>query len=131
MPRGWSGSFRRTQETAGPAVINVDGANFQNAVVDRSFQIPVVVEVGVPNCTSCRKLSRWLRRWARDCSGQWALATIDANVAPRLVQALGVQTLPTMFMVLDGRLTLLWEGALARRDARGFIEILESEGARR
>jgi putative thioredoxin len=130
VPRGWSGSFRRFEETAAQAVVvNVDEANFEHAVVDRSFRNPVVVEVGVQDCCmSYRELSQLLERLARGGSGRWVLAKIDADVAPRLVQALGVQSVPKVFMVLNAQLTLLFEGTPRPEAVREFIEAVESAG---
>ena len=103
-------------------VIDVTEASFQTDVMDRSFQLPVLLDLWAEWCQPCKQLSPLLEKLANEAAGVWILAKIDVDANPRISQALKVQSIPTVFAVLGGQLVPGFQGALPEEQVRQFIE---------
>src|ERR1700712_5330015 len=108
--------------TGGQYVIEATEANFQSEVLDRSFQVPVLLDLWAEWCEPCKQLSPTLEKLAVEGGGKWILATIDVDANPRIAQALQVQSIPTVFAVIGGQVVPGFQGALAEAQLREFIE---------
>lgn len=106
---------------AGQYVIDVTEASFQADVLDRSFQVPVLLDVWATWCEPCKQLSPILEKLANEAAGQWILAKVDADANQRLCQALQVQGIPAVFAVIGGQLVPGFQGALPEAQVREFV----------
>ncbi len=113
----------------GAVVVAVDEASFQSEVLDRSFQVPVLIDLWADWCEPCKQLSPLLEKLALEGKGQWVLATIDVEANQRIAQALQVQSIPTVFAVLGGQVVPGFTGALPEAQLREFITALLQAGA--
>ena len=109
---------------AGATVVAVDEASFQAEVLDRSFQVPVLIDLWAEWCQPCKQLSPLLEKLAAEGAGAWVLATIDVDANPRISQALQVQSIPTVFAVISGQVVPGFSGALPEAQLREFITAL-------
>jgi len=87
---------------ASPWVLDVTEATFQS-VVERSMEIPVVVELTATWSPEAGELSPILERAAHASGGTWILAKVDLDANPRIGQAFGVQSVPTVVAVAGGQ----------------------------
>jgi putative thioredoxin len=119
---------QRLAEGAVPApsalVIDVDEASFQTEVLDRSFQVPVVIDLWAEWCQPCKALSPVLEQLVAADSGQWVLAKVDVDANPRIQQAFAVQSIPAVFAVIKGQPVPLFQGALPEAQVREFLDEL-------
>lgn len=106
---------------AGRFVIDVSEATFQAEVLDRSFQVPVLLDLWAEWCQPCKQLSPVLERLATAGAGAWVLAKIDIDANPSIQQALQVQSIPAVFAVVGGRLVPGFQGALPEAQVREFV----------
>ncbi|ONI83963.1 co-chaperone YbbN [Saccharothrix sp. ALI-22-I] len=89
---------------AGPSpwVLDVTEATFQS-VVERSMEVPVVVELTASWSPEAGQLSPVLERAARAGGGTWLLARVDLDASPRIGQVFGVQSVPTVVAIAGGQ----------------------------
>lgn len=101
---------------------------FQKEVVDRSHQVPVVVDFWAAWCGPCRMLGPILERLANEAKGQFVLAKIDVDRSPRYAQAFGVRGVPTVIAFRNGAIAAEFSGALPEESVREFLgRIVPSE----
>src|SRR4051794_25600772 len=105
----------------GAAIVDVSEATFQAEVLDRSFQVPVVLDLWAEWCEPCKQLSPVLERLAAEGGGSWVLAKIDVDANPALAQALRVQGIPAVKAVWQGPLGGGVTRGIPRGQARQFV----------
>ncbi|HVQ96155.1 MAG TPA: tetratricopeptide repeat protein [Mycobacteriales bacterium] len=111
-------------DAAVTAVVDVTEATFQAEVIDRSFEVPVVLDLWAEWCGPCKQLSPVLEKLAIEGGGSWILAKIDVDHNPTIAQALRVQGIPAVKAVFQGQLIAEFTGALPESQVRQFVSAL-------
>src|SRR3954453_29258 len=112
---------------------DVTDATFQSAVLDRSMQVPVVVDLWAEWCGPCRTLGPILERVVADSGGAVELAKVDVDSNPGVSAAFAVQSLPAVYAISAGKVVDSFIGALPEPAVREFVQRLvpsESEADR-
>jgi putative thioredoxin len=105
----------------GSAVVDVTEATFQAEVLDRSFQVPVLLVLTTPRAPSAAALVTAFENVVNGAGGAVVLRTVDVDANPRIVQALQVQGVPASFAVIGGQLVPGFEGVLPEEQVREFV----------
>ena len=118
------GAPAAADQAAGDFVFAVTEASFQTDVVDRSMQVPVIVDLWAEWCGPCKQLSPVLERLAQAAGGAWVLATVDVDTNPRIAQLFGVQSIPTIVAIAGGQPIDAFAGALPEPEIRKWLDSL-------
>ncbi|MEW1776093.1 tetratricopeptide repeat protein [Streptomyces sp. NPDC086777] len=105
-------------------VIDVDEAGFERDVLQRSAEVPVVIDFWAEWCQPCKQLSPVLERLAVEYDGRFLLAKIDVDANQMLMQQFGVQGIPAVFAVVAGQALPLFQGAAGEEQIRGTLDQL-------
>ncbi|MDG3012804.1 tetratricopeptide repeat protein [Rhodococcus sp. D2-41] len=114
-------------EDSAPAlqpVIDVTEETFETEVLQRSEQVPVVVDLWATWCGPCKQLSPVLERLAAEGNGSWVLAKVDVDANPRIAQAFGVQSVPTVVAIAAGRPLADFQGVQPEPQLRQWIDAI-------
>ncbi|MEO3749705.1 tetratricopeptide repeat protein [Streptomyces sp. B6B3] len=105
-------------------VIDVDEAGFESEVLQRSTEVPVVIDFWAEWCQPCKQLSPILERLAEEYAGKFVLAKIDVDSNQMLFQQFGVQGIPAVFAVIAGQALPLFQGAAPEPQVRQVLDQL-------
>ncbi|MGJ5753288.1 putative thioredoxin [Streptomyces puniciscabiei] len=105
-------------------VIDVDEAGFERDVLQRSAEVPVVIDFWAEWCQPCKQLSPVLERLAVEYDGRFLLAKIDVDANQMLMQQFGVQGIPAVFAVVAGQALPLFQGAAGEQQIRQTLDQL-------
>ena len=106
------------------AVVSVNAQNFQQEVLEKSQQVPVLVEFYAEGAEQCAPTSALLARLADEYGGKFALARVEVQSNAQLVQQLQVRTLPTVKIIFQGQLAGDIPGAPDETQLRGALDQL-------
>ncbi|MDT4912621.1 MAG: putative thioredoxin [Pseudonocardiales bacterium] len=113
---------------AGSYVVAVTEASFQSEVLDRSFQVPVLLVLTSPRAPSSAQLVSAFEPVVTAGNGALVLREIDVDANPRIAQALQVQGVPAVFAVISGQLIPGFEGVLPEAQINEFVAAVMQAG---
>ncbi|QLH24199.1 tetratricopeptide repeat protein [Streptomyces sp. Rer75] len=105
-------------------VFDVDEAGFQQEVLQRSTEVPVVIDFWAEWCEPCKQLGPILEKLAGEYAGKFVLAKIDVDANQMLFQQFGVQGIPAVFAVVAGQPVPLFQGAAPEAQIRQVLDQL-------
>ncbi|GHA50839.1 co-chaperone YbbN [Streptomyces canarius] len=105
-------------------VIDVDEAGFERDVLQRSAEVPVVIDFWAEWCQPCKQLSPVLERLAVEYDGRFLLAKIDVDANQMLMQQFGIQGIPAVFAVVAGQALPLFQGVAGEQQIRETLDQL-------
>jgi putative thioredoxin len=110
--------------SSAPLVFDVDEAGFQQDILQRSNEVPVVIDFWAEWCEPCKQLGPLLERLAGEYAGKFVLAKIDVDANQMLFQQFGVQGIPAVFAVVAGQPIPLFQGAAPESQIREVLDQL-------
>ncbi len=102
----------------------VTDATFQRDVIDRSREVPVVVDLWAEWCGPCRTLTPILEKVIAGTGGRVELAKVNVDQNPQVAQAFQVQSIPAVYAVVDGAVTDGFLGAQPEHVVEQFVQRL-------
>jgi putative thioredoxin len=104
-----------------PFIIEVTEESFEQDVIERSRNVPVVVDFWAQWCGPCRQLGPLLERLAEEFAGKFVLVKADTERVPALAGEFGVRSIPAVFAVRDGKVVDAFVGALPESAIRAWL----------
>ena len=106
------------------AAIDVTDANFQTEVLDKSNEVPVVVDLWAPWCGPCKTLGPIIEKVVDETGGKVVLAKVNVDENPGLSQAFKVQSIPAVYALKDGAVVDGFMGSYPEHAVKEFVDAL-------
>jgi putative thioredoxin len=103
-------------------IFDVDAQHFSQQVIQRSHEVPVVVDFWAAWCGPCQMLMPLLHRLAEEYQGKFLLAKVNSDEQQALAGEYGVRSLPTVKIFKNGEVVDEFMGAQAESMLREIID---------
>ena len=100
--------------------LHVTDAAFENTVLKST--LPVVVDFWAPWCGPCKMVAPMLEKIARENDGKLIVAKVNTDENPQWAQKYGVQGIPTMLFIANGKVVHKQVGALPEGMLRQVLD---------
>jgi len=106
-----------------PFVVEIDSPeSFQENVIAKSSQLPIVVDFWAEWCQPCQVLVPLLTDITQQYNGAFILAKVNSDNHQELAMQLGVKSLPTVMIFKDGQVVDTFTGALPEGEIKAIID---------
>ncbi|MCZ2126909.1 MAG: thioredoxin [Anaerolineales bacterium] len=108
--------------------IHISDDTFEQAVMQSSA--PVIVDFWAPWCGPCKMIAPILDKLAQEFDGKLVVAKINTDDHQQWMQKFGIQGIPTLLFVANGKVVHRQVGALPERMLRDavnqFLEVAQA-----
>jgi putative thioredoxin len=104
-----------------PWIIDTTTARFEADVIQASSERPIIVDFWAPWCQPCRQLGPILEKLANEYKGRFTLAKVNVDENQEVAAAFGVQSIPYVAAVRDGRLAAEFVGVYPEEKLREWL----------
>ncbi|MDI9260680.1 thioredoxin [Alicyclobacillus sendaiensis] len=94
----------------------------------RDAETPVLVDFWAPWCAPCRLMAPVVEAVARQFEGELIVGKLDVDESPRVAQAYGVMSIPTLIAFRDGVPVMRLQGLVPKRAVLQALETVWNDG---
>lgn len=105
-------------------VFDVTEATFQADIIEKSFAVPVVVDLWSPRSQASAQLSASLELLAKQDGGTWLLARVNVDIEANIAQAFRIESIPAVIAIVAGQPIPLFQGAQPEAAIRKILDEL-------
>jgi putative thioredoxin len=105
-----------------PYIVEVTKENFESVILQGSMQTPVLIDFWADWCQPCHQLMPVLTKLADEYQGAFILAKIDTEAEQEIAMQLGIRSLPTVKLIINGGVADEFMGALPEAEVRAFLD---------
>ena len=107
-------------------IIEVITENFMSDVIERSKEIPVIVDFWAPWCEPCKQLTPVIEKIVKEKNGNVILAKMNIDESPEVAQQLKIQSIPAVMAFNDGQPVDGFIGVQPEKNITEFINKISS-----
>lgn len=104
--------------------LDVTDATFQTEVIERSHEVPVIVDLWAPWCGPCQTLGPIIEKVVEATQGKVVLVKVDTDQNPAISQAFEVQSIPAVYALKNGAVVDGFMGAYPEHIVQQFVDAL-------
>jgi putative thioredoxin len=119
-----SGHRRTPLGSVTDMAIDVTDATFQEDVIHKSADVPVVIDLWAPWCGPCTTLGPILEKVIDATEGKVVLVKVNIDENPGIARAFQVQSIPAVYAMNNGQIVDGFLGAVPEREVQAFVDRL-------
>lgn len=113
-----------------PWIVDVKSDQFEQQVIQKSAELPVVVDFWAPWCQPCQLLAPTIEQAVNDAAGKVLLAKVNIDECPELAQMMGIQSIPVVVAFFEGQVVDHFQGVLPEEELKEwFARLVPSKAA--
>jgi len=110
-----------SSDSTSPFIQETTAEKFEQDVVVRSQDLPIVIDFWAPWCDPCRQLTPLLEKLVIEDGGRWLLVKVNIDDCQELAQGFGVESIPLLIAFLDGQPVDSAPGVLTEEQLREWL----------
>ena len=99
-------------------IIEVNDKDFQKDVVDKSKDIPILVDFWAPWCQPCLLLGPILEKLSGEYPDKFILAKVNVQENPIVASRFGISAIPTVMLFKNGKVADEFTGVIPEREIK-------------
>ena len=103
-------------------MIDITVENFEAEVIAASMNVPVLVDFWAPWCGPCKTLGPVLEKLETEYAGRFVLAKINSDTEQQIAAMVGIRSIPTCVLLMNGQPVDGFTGALPEGKVREFLD---------
>ena len=104
-----------------PWIFDVKTDEFEQQVIHKSSEVPIIVDFWAPWCQPCQLLAPIIEQAVNDAAGKLLLAKVNIDDNPELAQMMGVQSIPVVVAFFEGQVIDHFQGVLPEDQLKEWL----------
>lgn len=97
-------------------------AAFEQEVIEKSKEIPVLVDFWASWCPPCEMLTPILEKLVKDYDGKFILVKLNVDNSPEKAREYNIMSIPNVKLFKDGKVVDEFVGAISEGQVREFLD---------
>jgi len=101
--------------------VEANETNFEKEVIEKSKEIPIVVDFWAEWCGPCRMIGPVMEKLAKEYDGKFILAKLDVQENQVMASKYEIRSIPCVKLFKDGKIVDEFIGSLPESEIKGWL----------